>query len=215
MAATSTFKLIACSTVCSLLFLSSVHSAPQILSSCEYEVNGTSSPATSGSPAIISEETGTVISANFFNSGAIDSPYFDGMESVSVCISPVDSNGQRQAEITTDIGTDNDFIIKAYPQFIVGTKFGNAFETSYRFYSNTGLPTEDQWPVTSGNLDQNGDPYEFWNLEHVSQDKGVGLPAFTNALPTIDITLDMDEYNVAGSERDILLLQPPQCGFPE
>ena len=53
---------------------------------CEYEVLGTTVPNTSGSPALISETSGTVISANFFNSGAINP--IDGLEFVSVCVSP-------------------------------------------------------------------------------------------------------------------------------
>ena len=172
---------------------------------CEFFVIGTSEPPSSGTPAIISDVTGTVISANFFDSGAIDQPYFDGNESVSVCVRPLDTSGNRTAEITTDVGLDNDFNIKAYPQFIIGSKFGNIFETSFRFYSNTGLPVEDQWPVTSTNFSDSGTPFEFANLEYVSEVRGVGLPAFTNNLPEISITLDIDETNIVGAERDIML----------
>ena len=103
------------------------------------------------------------------------------------------------------MGRDNDFIVKGYPQFVVGTKFGNIYETSYRYYRNHGLPPEQQWPVKSDTLDSNGNPYEFANLEYVSQIKGVGLPAFTNSLPEINVTLDMDEHNVVGAERDVML----------
>ena len=178
---------------------------PQILTACEFEATGTTSPPSSGTPVIISESTGTVISANFFNSGAIDPPHYDGLELVNVCVSPFDSNGQRTAEISYDVGLDNDFIIKGYPQFLVGTKFGNIYETSFRYYPNNGLPPQHQWPVRSTNLDANGDPYEFANLEYVSIEKGVGLPAFTNALPDIKVVLDLDEHNVVGAERDVML----------
>ena len=122
-----------------------------------------------------------------------------------MCVSPFDSNGQRTAEISYDVGLDNDFIIKGYPQFLVGTKFGNIYETSFRYYPNNGLPPQHQWPVRSTNLDANGDPYEFANLEYVSIEKGVGLPAFTNALPDIKVVLDLDEHNVVGAERDVML----------
>ena len=172
---------------------------------CEFQVTGTSQPPSSGTPTVISEITGTVISANFFNSGAIDPPHFDGNESVSICVTTPDINGNRTAEITTDVGLDNDFNIKAYPQFVVGTKFGNIFETSYRYYPNTGLPAEHQWPVTSSNLSNQSTPFEFANLEYVSSVKGVGLPAFTSNLPNISITLDIDEANVVGAERDVML----------
>ena len=170
---------------------------------CAHEVRGTTSPNTSGSPAVINSVTGTVISANFFNSGAIDPQ--DGLEFVSVCVQDTAQNGIAEAVITTDIGLDDDFIIKAYPQFVVGSKFGNIFETSFRFYNNTNLPPENQWPVRSTNLDQNGDLYEFANLEYVSTVRGIGLPAFTNALPEISVVLDIDEQNVVGVERDIML----------
>ena len=109
-------------------------------------------PNTSGTPMVINPASGTVISANFFASGAIDAPYFDGEEFVSVCIRPPNQNGDTTATITADVGLDNDAQIKGYPQFLVGSKFGNQFETSYRFYSNTGLPAEHQWPVTAANL---------------------------------------------------------------
>ena len=172
---------------------------------CEYVTTGTTNPNTSGTPLVINSATGTVISANFFNTGAIDPPYYDGLEFVSVCVEPPDSSGNVTATITTDVGLDNDFLIKAYPEFIVGTKFGNQSETSYRYYDTLDLPNEHKWPVKSDNLDQNGNPYEFANLEYVSQVKGVGLPAFTNELPDITITLDMDEYNVVSAERDVML----------
>jgi hypothetical protein len=172
---------------------------------CEHEVVGTSSPPSSGNPTVIDDISGTVISANFFNSGAIDPPYFDGMEFLSVCVKPADETGKRTATITTDVGLDNDFHIKGYPEFVVGTKFGNIYETSFRYYPNTGLPPEDQWPVRATGLDGNGNPYEFANLEYVAAKKNVGLPAFTNALPEIVVTLDVDEINVEGAERDVML----------
>lgn len=172
---------------------------------CEFYATGTTRPNTSGTPVVINDTTGTVISANFFNTGAINEPYFDGSEFVSVCIEPFDDNGNRTTTIMSDIGLDNDFSIKAYPEFIVGSKFGNQYETSYRYYNNDGLPAEHKWPVKSNNLDQNGNAYEFANLEYVSQVKGVGLPAFTNNLPDISITLDIDEQNVVGSERDVMV----------
>ena len=134
-------------------------------SGCQFEVVGTTVPPTSGNPVVIDDISGTVISANFFNGGAIDSPYFDGLETVSVCVSQPDSNGKRTAQITTDVGLDNDFIIKGYPEFVVGTKFGNLFETSFRYYNNNGLPEEDRWPVVATGLDQQGFPFEFANLE--------------------------------------------------
>ena len=174
-------------------------------SSCQFEVVGTTVPPTSGNPVVIDDISGTVISANFFNGGAIDSPYFDGLETVSVCVSQPDSNGKRTAQITTDVGLDNDFIIKGYPEFVVGTKFGNLFETSFRYYNNNGLPEEDRWPVVATGLDQQGFPFEFANLEYVSNKRAVGLPAFTNDLPNITVTLDVDEFNVVGSERDVML----------
>ena len=173
------------------------------LPNCAFEVRGTTVPNTSGSPAVINSVTGTVISANFFNSGAIDPQ--DGLEFVSVCVQDTAQNGIAKAVITTDIGLDDDFIIKAYPQFVVGSKFGNIFETSFRFYNNTNLAPENQWPVRSTNLDQNGNLYEFANLEYVSKVRGIGLPAFTNALPEISVVLDIDEQNVVGAERDIML----------
>ena len=94
--------------------------------------------------------------------------------------------------ITTDVGLDNDFIIKGYPEFIVGSKFGNISETSFRFYSNAGLPEEDRWPVVATGVDQQGFPFEFANLEYVSRKKMVGLPAFVNDLPDISVTLDLE-----------------------
>ncbi|OED35827.1 hypothetical protein AB833_29275 [Chromatiales bacterium (ex Bugula neritina AB1)] len=172
---------------------------------CESQVIGTAEPPSSGTPIVISDLTGTVISANFFNSGAIDPPYFDGNEFVSVCVSNPDSTGNRTAEITTDIGQDNDFNIKAYPQFIIGSKFGNIYESSHRYYPNADLPEQHKWPVTSSNLSNQNTPYELANLDYISAVKGVGLPAFTNNLPDIAITLDIDEENVVGAERDIML----------
>ena len=172
---------------------------------CEYEAVGSSLPATSGSPTVIDDVTGTVISANFFNSGAINPPHFDGQEFVSVCVAPADQDGNRAATITSDIGLDNNFQIKAYPEFIVGTKFGNQFETSFRYYNTAGLPPEDKWPVVASGTDDNGEPFEFSNLEYVAIEKEVGLPAFTSTLPEIFVTIDIDETNVVGAERDIML----------
>lgn len=163
-------------------------------SACEFQVTGTAVPPSSGTPSLLSTSTGTVISANFFNSGAITNPE---TEFVEVCVMPAQVNAQQTAEITTDIGLDDNTLIKAYPQFIVGTKFGNIWETSFRYYSNNGLPPEQQWPVTSVN------GYEFANQEYVSSQ--IGLPAFTNNLPEITVALDMDEQNIVGANRDVML----------
>jgi len=162
-------------------------------------------PNTSGTPIVISPLTGTLISANFFDGGAIDPPFLDGMEFVSVCVEAPDQNGNSRAVVTTDVGLDDDTRIKAYPQFAVGTKFGNQSETSFRFYSNIDLPVAHQWPITAVNLDDENNSFELANLEYVSDVRGVGLPAFTNNLPEITITLDIDEHNVIGAERDIML----------
>jgi len=194
--------------VFALLFTASLITSSEtsaMSAACEYEVTGTTVPPSSGNPTIIDDISGTVISANFFNGGAIDAPYFDGLETVSVCVSPFDSAGKRTAQITTDVGLDNDFIIKGYPQFVVGTKFGNLFETSFRYYNTAGLPEEDKWPVVATGIDLQGRPFEFANLEYVSDKRGVGLPAFTTQLPQITVTLDIDELNVVGSERDVML----------
>ena len=172
---------------------------------CKFDAIGTSEPNSSGTPIVINSITGTVISANFFDSGAIDPPYFDGLETVSVCIRPPDDNGTITARISTDVGLDNDTRIKAYPQFVMGTKFGNQFETSFRFYSNTGLPPEHQWPVVSDSLADNNKPFNLANLEYISKVRGIGLPAFTNNLPEITIRLDIDELNVISAERDVML----------
>ena len=153
---------------------------------------------------VINLETGTVISANFFNSQAIDDESRDDQEFVSVCIHPPDQNGITTASITTDVGLDDDTHIKGYPQFVIGTKFGNQFETSFRYYSNNDLPATQRWPVEAENLTGNED-YQFANLVYVSQTRGLGLPAFTNSLPEMHVTIDMDEQNVVGSERDVML----------
>ena len=172
---------------------------------CAFNVTGTSNPNTSGIPTVINQSTGTVISANFFNSGAIDPPHFDGLEFVSVCVKKPDNKGNTAATISTDVGRDDDTQIKGYPQFIVGTKFGNLYETSFRYYPNTGLPLNHQWPVRVANPNKVNEFFEFANLEYVSQVKGIELPAFTNNLPDITITLDMDETNVMGAERDVMI----------
>ena len=177
----------------------------QAQENCSFEAIGTTVPNTSGTPLIINSLSGTVISANFFASGAIDPPFFDGGEFVSVCILEPDQNGRTIATLTTDVGLDDDTQIKAYPQFLVGSKFGNQSETSFRFYSNTGLPAEQQWPVIAENLNDASSNFEFANLEYVSNIRGVDLPAFTNNLPEIEITLDIDEQNVVGAERDVML----------
>ena len=189
-------------------FIYTLLSTPNIAfaqNNCTFETSGSTVPNTSGTPMVINPASGTVISANFFASGAIDAPYFDGEEFVSVCIRPPNQNGDTTATITADIGLDNDAQIKGYPQFLVGSKFGNQFETSYRFYSNTGLPAEHQWPVTAANLNDVNSNFTFANLEYVANIRGVGLPAFTNNLPNITITLDIDEQNVVGAERDVML----------
>ena len=203
------------STLCSICFLffsacSRSEDTPRLAEAlpdhqCQYETTGTSEPATSGTPVVINETTGTVISANFFDSGAIDPPFFDGLESVSICVRPPDENGIITARISTDVGLDNDTRIKGYPQFVIGTKFGNQYETSFRYYSNSNLATSNQWPVVSDRMSINGTPYSFANLEYVSKIKGIELPAYTNSLPSIAIKLDLDEINVVGAERDIML----------
>ena len=170
---------------------------------CVYQVIGTTVPNTSGSPMVINKVTGTVISANFFASGAIDP--IDGQEYVSVCIMPPDHAGKITATISSDIGRDDDTQIKGYPQFLIGTKFGNQYETSFGFYPNTGLPLHQQWPVKSTNNSQDGTPYQLANLEYIATTRVVGLPAFTHNLPDIEVSLDIDEFNVVGAERDIML----------
>ena len=191
----------ACGTlICAALSAPTVASAQSM---CSYETMGTTAPNTSGTPVVISPLTGTVISANFFDSGAIDPPFFDGMEFVSVCVE--NHNGVTSATITTDVGLDDDTRIKAYPQFAIGSKFGQQSETSFRFYSNNGLPADQQWPVTATNLNDVNNNFELANLEYVSNIRGVGLPAYTNNLPEISITLDIDEQNVIGAERDVML----------
>ena len=187
---------------CAFLSIPIVTSAQSM---CSHETIGTTVPNTSGTPMVINQQNGTVISANFFASGAIDPPHFDGQEFVSVCVHPPIQNGETTATITTDVGLDDDAQIKGYPQFLVGTKFGNQFETSFRFYANTGLPTEHQWPVTAANLNDVNNNFEFANLEYISNIRGIGLPAFTNNLPEISVDLDIDEQNVVGSERDVML----------
>ena len=172
---------------------------------CSYETTGTTVPNTSGTPIVISPLTGTLISANFFDSGAIDPPFLDGREFVSVCVEAPDLNGNSRVIVTTDVGLDDDTRIKAYPQFAVGTKFGNQFETSFRFYSNIELPVAHQWPIIAVNLTDENNNFELANLEYVSDVRGVGLPAFTNNLPEITVTLDIDEQNVIGAERDVML----------
>ena len=193
------------SITCGVLFCAflSIPVVASAQSMCSYETIGTTSPNTSGTPVVISPVTGTVISANFFDSGAIDPPFFDGMEFVSVCV--VNQNGITSAIITTDVGLDDDTRIKAYPQFAIGTKFGQQSETSFRFYSNTELPPEQRWPVTASNLNDVNNNYELANLEYISDTRDIGLPAFTNDLPEINITLDIDEQNVVGAERDVML----------
>jgi len=156
---------------------------------CSHQVTGTATPANSGTPTIIdvdeiSYATGTVISANFFNSGAIIDR---NGRTVSVCVTHADSNGARKAQIVTDVGRTDNTLIKAYPEFIVGSKFGLVGETSYRPYpaltSDTGFTYPDLTTISGL----------------------VGLPAFTHDLPEIDIVIDMDEENVIGAERDVML----------
>ena len=188
---------------CTLLF--SLHAVTFAQSMCSYETTGTTIPNTSGTPVVISPVTGTLISANFFDSGAIDPPFRDGEEFVSVCVEAADQNGISRATITTDVGLDNDTRIKGYPQFAVGTKFGHQSETSFRFYSNIGLPSDQRWPVVAENLNDSTSNFQLANLDYISQVRGIGLPAFTNNLPEIMVTLDMDEQNVVGAERDVML----------
>jgi len=156
---------------------------------CEHRVTGTATPANSGTPAVIDSETisfttGTVISANFFNSGAITDRQG---RTVSLCVTEGDANQSRRAQIVADVGQTDNTIIKAYPQFIVGSKFGLVGETSFRpypvFESTTGFKYPDL--VGVGGL--------------------TGLPAYTDNLPDIDISLDIDEQNVVGAERDVMI----------
>jgi len=145
------------------------------------QVNGT---ANSGTPTIIDPDTGTIIFANFFNSGAI----VDGTDRyVSVCVSAPDDQGDRFAHFTTDVGRDDNIQIKAYPEFIIGTKFGLVGETSFR-------------PFPQLTSDEN---FVYPALDAVSA--LVGLPAFTNNLPDIDLVVDIDEQNVVGSIRDVMI----------
>lgn len=156
---------------------------------CSHFVKGTATPANSGTPEVIDSEaisytTGTVISANFFNSGAI----IDRQgRTVSICVTEPDSNNNRRAQILTDVGQTDNTAIKAYPAFIIGSKFGLVGETSYRPYplltSSTGFTYPD--------------------LENIAG--LIGLPARTSDLPDIDIVLDIDEQNVQGAERDVML----------
>lgn len=125
-----------------------------------------------------------VMFANFFNSGAITNPTD---EFVEVCVTDPDNNGKRITRITADVGTTDNATIKAYPELIIGTKFGIVGETSYRPY-----PT-----LTSST------GFEYPNLVNIAS--AVGLPAFTSDLPNIDITVDIDEQNVVGANRDVMM----------
>ena len=64
-------------------------------------------------------------------------------------------------------------------------------------------------PVVATGLDPQGFPFEFANLEYISNKRQVGLPAFTSSLPNITVTLDVDETNVIGAERNVML----ECWF--
>ncbi len=157
--------------------------------SCEHKVEGTATPANSGTPTVIDSEsisftTGTVISANFFNSGAIVDR---AGRTVSVCVTEGDASGSRRAQIVTDVGQTDNTAIKAYPEFIVGTKFGLVGETSYRPYPSLISSTGFVYP----------------DLEAIA---GLtGLPARVTNLPDIDIVVDIDEQNVIGAERDVMI----------
>ncbi len=156
--------------------------------SCSHRVEGTATPANSGTPEIIdvdaiSYSTGTVISANFFNSGAILDR--EG-RTVSICVSDSDGANNRTAQFITDVGRTDNTLIKAYPEFIVGSKFGLTGETSYRPYP--------ELESTTG--------YRYPDLQNIAS--LVGLPAFTTDLPDITIKVDIDETNVAGAERDVM-----------
>lgn len=151
---------------------------------CAYSVNGTTE--SSGAPLVISRETGTVIFSNFFNGSAIT----DGTDRyVSVCVSAEDEQGNKFAHFTTDVGQDDNTAIKAYPEFIIGSKFGLTSETSFRPYPSLVSSTGFEYPA----------------LDVVSSI--VGLPAFTYNLDhtDIDVIVDIDEQNVAGSIRDVML----------
>lgn len=121
------------------------------LVACDYQVTGTAQPPTSGTPTAIDAFTGTVMAANFFNSRAITNP---DTEFVEVCVSEPTTNGQQTASITTDVGLDDNTLIKAYPEFAIGTKFGNIWETSFRYHDNNGLSPELRWPVTTDGGDE-------------------------------------------------------------
>lgn len=149
---------------------------------CKYQVNGTT--ASSGTPVVIDEATGTLIYANFFNGGAIS----DGTDrTVAVCVSEKDDQGNRFAHFTTDVGQDDNTQIKAYPEFIIGSKFGLTSETSFRPYPSLVSSTGFEYPA----LDVIADI--------------VGLPTFTYNIPDIDVVIDIDEQNVVGSIRDVML----------
>ena len=149
---------------------------------CQYQVNGTT--ASSGTPVVIDEATGTLIYANFFNGGAIS----DGTDrTVAVCVSEKDDQGNRFAHFTTDVGQDDNTQIKAYPEFIIGSKFGLTSETSFRPYPSLVSSTGFEYPA----LDVIADI--------------VGLPTFTYNIPDIDVVIDIDEQNVVGSIRDVML----------
>jgi len=45
--------------------------------------------------------------------------------------------------------------------FIVGTKFGNIYETSFRFYNTNDLSEEDKWPENANGLHQQDLPFDF------------------------------------------------------
>jgi len=152
---------------------------------CSTSVRGTAIPPNSGTPALVNSTNGMVMFANFFNSGAIVNPTD---EFVEVCVTDADRNGKRITKITSHVGTSDNAIIKAYPELIVGTKFGITGETSFRPFpakiSSTG--------------------FEYPDLVSVSAQ--VGLPAFTNNLPIINVQLDIDEKNVSGANRDVMMV---------
>lgn len=161
----------------------------QMIIGCNYQVNGTLT--SSGVSKVIDETdipdnelTGTLIFANFFNGSAIEN---GTDQTVSVCVSDRDALGNRFAHFTTDVGQDDDTIIKAYPEFIIGSKFGLANETSFRPGPDLVSTTGFKYPILDAVADI------------------VGLPTFTYNIPDIDIVLDIDEQNVVGSIRDVML----------
>ncbi len=163
---------------------------------CSHQATVIPEPASYDPPVVFNKRTGSVISPNFFNGGAIAD---QRGKRASICVTSPNNAGKRRVIIQMDVGMDNNFQIKAYPEIIVGSKFGNHWETSHRYYDNDPLSDEHKWYVISDNN------INFANLEYLTSIRKLGLPAYTSDLPRIDISLDMDETNVVGAERDVML----------